>query len=99
MGIVRSDKRPEAKKLIAEVTTQVGGLLMQADALQATVEALEVELGLATEGEQATRDQYMVTHYRKGDEVGHPIAECTDDCAAMDSMEAIGEGEDGKDPE
>lgn len=87
MSIVRSDKRPEALKLLGEVTTQIGGLLMQADALQATVEALEVELGLASEGTQATRDQYMVTHYRKGDEVGHPLSDCNDECAAGEILD------------
>lgn len=89
MAIVRTDKRPEALKLLAEINTQIGGLLMQADALQATAEALEVELGLASEGDQATRDQYMVTHYRKGDEVGHPVAECTDECAAAETLADI----------
>ena len=97
MAIVRNDKRPEALKLTGELNTQIGGLLLQANALQASLEALEVELGLASEGDQATRDQYMVTHYRKGDEVGHPVAECTDECAAVESLEAIGENE--KDPE
>lgn len=94
MGIVRSDKRPEALKLIAEVGTQLSGLLVQADALQATIEALEIELGLSNEGAQSTRDQYLVLHYRKGDEVGHPLAECNEECAGGDSLSEIGEGEE-----
>ena len=91
MPIVRTEKRPIAIKLLAEIRTQIRGLLTQADALQATSEALEVELGLGNEGEQSTRDQLLVLHYRKGDETGHTLDECTEECAAEDSLIDLGE--------
>lgn len=92
MPIVRSDKRPEAIKLLAEVRTQLRGLLTQADALQATTEALEVSLGLTNEGEQATRDQLMVLHFPAGDDKGHTLDECSDACIAEDALVELGEG-------
>lgn len=91
MPIVRSEKRQMAVKLLAEVRTQLRGLLTQADALQATTEALEIELGLGNEGEQSTRDQLLVLHYRKGDDTGHSLDECTEECAAEDSLIDLGE--------
>lgn len=98
MAIIRSDKRPEALELFREVRTQLDGLLTQADALQATIEAIELELGVSNETEQASRNQLLVLHYPKGDEVGHPLDECSDECAAGESLEVIGE-EPGKDGE
>ena len=86
MPIVRSDKRTEAQAALAEVRAQLRGLLLQADALQATTEGLELSLGLASEGEQANRAQYLVLHYRKGDSVGHPLEDCTDECAGEESI-------------
>ena len=65
MPIVRADKRKTAIKSLADVRAQLRGILTQADALQATTEALELELGLGNEGEQATRDQLLVLHYKK----------------------------------
>ena len=94
MPIVRSDKRPTAIKLLGEVRTQLRGLLAQADALQATTEALELELGLTNEGEQASRDQLMVIHCPKDSETGHGLDECTDECIAEDALNDLGEGEE-----
>lgn len=99
MPIVRTDKRQTALKLLAETRAQLRGLLTQADALQATTEALELELGLGNEGEQATRDQLLVLHYQKGNDTGHPLDECTDECAAEDSLLDLGEGETETEPE
>ncbi len=96
MPIVRTDKRKTAMQLLEETRTQIRGLLAQADALQATTEALEIELGLANEGEQATRDQLLVLHYPKNDDTGHCLDECTEECAAEDSLVALGEGDDKK---
>lgn len=92
MPIVRTDKRPIAIKLLAETRAQLRGLLTQADALQAATEALEIELGLSNEGEQATRDQLLVLHYPKGSEIGHTLDECTDACVAEDALTDLGEG-------
>lgn len=94
MPIVRGDKRKTALQLLAETRAQLRGLLTQADALQATTEALELELGLANEGEQATRDQLLVLHYPKGDDTGHCLDECTDECVASDPLTDLGEGDD-----
>lgn len=97
MPIVRSDKRPNAIKLLGEIRAQLRGLLAQADALQAATEALELELGLTNEGEQAARDQLMVLHFPKGDDKGHALDECSDACIAEDSLVELGEGgEDGE---
>jgi hypothetical protein len=97
MPIVKSDKRGIAIKLLAETRAQLRGLLTQADALQATTEALELELGLGNEGEQSTRDQLLVLHYRKDDDTGHCLDECTEECAADESLDVLGEGETAPD--
>jgi hypothetical protein len=97
MPIVRTDKRQNAIKMLAEVRNQIRGLLTQADALQATTEALELELGLGNEGIQATRDQLLVLHYKEGDDTGHPLDECTEECAATDSLIDLGEDEPSPD--
>jgi hypothetical protein len=34
----------------------------------------------------------LVLHYRKGEESGHTLGECTDECAAVDSLDVLGEG-------
>lgn len=94
MPIVRTDKRPNAIKLLGEIRTQLRGALAQVDALQAASEALELELGLTNEGEQAGRDQLMVLHFPKGDDKGHTLDECTDACIAEDSLIELGEGGD-----
>lgn len=94
MGIVRPDKRKAAIEHVAELNAQLRGLLATADALQATIESLEVELGLANEGEQASRDQFMVMHYRRNEDTGHLLSECSEKCAEDDSMKAVGEGDD-----
>ncbi len=98
MPIVRTDKRKTALQLLAETRAQLRGLLTQADALQATTEALELELGLANEGEQATRDQLLVLHYPKGDETGHCLDECTDECVAAEPLTDLGEGDETDKP-
>lgn len=94
MPIVRGDKRKTALQLLAEVRAQLRGLLTQADALQATIEGLELELGLANEGEQSTRDQLLVLHYPKGDDTGHCLDDCTDECVAAEPLIDLGEGDD-----
>lgn len=100
MAIVKADRRQGAIDLLSEVRIQMRGLLTQADALQATAEALELQLGLTNEQEQSTRDQLLVLHYRKGEESGHTLDECTDECAAVDSLDALGEsGPDTPEPE
>ncbi len=97
MPIVKTEKRKLAIRLLEEIHAQLRGLLTQADALQATTEALEIELGLTNEGEQATRDQLLVLHYRKGDDTGHPLDECTDECVAADSLAELGEDRPSQD--
>jgi hypothetical protein len=77
---------------MAEIRMQIRGLMTQADALQAQCEGLELDLGLANEGEQAARDQCMILHYLKGDDTGHPLDECTDACIAEESLNVLGEG-------
>lgn len=94
MPIVRTEKRETAIKLLAEIRAQLRGLLTQADALQAATEALEIELGLANEGEQSTRDQLLVLHYPKGSDTGHTLDECTDECVAAEPMADLGEADE-----
>jgi hypothetical protein len=89
MAIVRQDKRPQAIQLLQEARTQLDGLLRQADAMQATLESLELDLGLASEKQQAERAQCMVMHYPQGAEVGHTLDECTEDCAASELIEEL----------
>ncbi len=92
MPIVRSDKRDRAIKLVGDTRAQLREILTHANELQATIEALELELGLANEGEQAGRDQMLVLHYPKGSDTGHTLDECGDECIAQDSLEELGEG-------
>jgi hypothetical protein len=82
MGIVKTEKRGIALKLVKDLRVSVEAVMRQADGLQATLESLELELGLANEGEQANRDSHLVLHYPEGSEVGHTLDECTDDCEA-----------------
>ena len=91
MSIVRSDKREQAIETMKESREQVKGLLVQADALQAILEELEIDLGLSNEGEQAGRDQCMVTHYPAGDDTGHPLDECTSECGVESPLADLGE--------
>ena len=91
MAIVKAERRQGAIDLLSEIRIQMRGLLTQADALQATIEGLELQLGLTTEQEQSTRDQLIVLHCRKGEETGHSLDECTDECAAVDSLDLLGE--------
>jgi len=93
MAIVRPDKRPQAIALVQEARTQLDGVLRQVDGLQATIESLELELGLASEKQQSQRAQCMVMHYAQGDDSGHTLDECTEDCAASELIEEL-EGED-----
>lgn len=99
MPIVRSDKRDNALILVKELRSNIESVMRQADVLQASLESLELELGLTTEGEQAQRPTFMVLHYTKGAEVGHTLDECTDECAADEVLEDLGEttGKDDKD--
>lgn len=95
MAIVRQDKRPQAIALLQEVRTQLDGALRQIDGLQATLESLELELGLTSEKQQSQRAQCMVLHYAQGADTGHTLDECTEDCAASELIEELeGEGED-----
>lgn len=96
MAIVRQDKRPQAIALMQEARTQLDGLMRQADGLQATLESLELELGLTGEKQQSQRAQCMVLHYAQGAETGHTLDECTEDCAASELIEEL-EGEDDAD--
>jgi hypothetical protein len=98
MGIVRTDKRPGALQLVKELRSNIEGSMGQLDSLQAGLESLELELGLATEGEQATRACYMVLHYPKGSDTGHTLDECTDDCAADSVLEDLEDGEGEGEP-
>lgn len=91
MAIVRQDKRPQAIASLAEVRRQLRGVLHTVDALQAQIEAIELDLGLANEGEQAQRDQCMVLHYPAGSDVGHVLSDCTEACVtAEDASEEAG---------
>jgi hypothetical protein len=95
MAIVRTDKRPAAIKLVQDMRNNIEGGLRQFDSLQAGLESLELELGLSTEGEQAQRASYMVLHYPKGNETGHSLDECTDECASEEVLAELEEGEGG----
>lgn len=95
MGIVRTDKRPGALQLVKDFRSNLEGGMGLLDSLQAGLESLELELGLATEREQATRACYMVLHYPKGSDTGHTLDECTDECAA-DSVLADLEDDEGE---
>ena len=101
MAIVRTDKRPVALKLAADLKTGIEEGLRNLDTLQAGLESLELELGLSTEGEQAQRPSYMVLHYPKGSDTGHTLDECTEDCAADEILADLedGEGQGGTKPE
>src|SRR5512136_1522209 len=103
MAIVRTDKRPAALQALKDLRSNIEGAMGQLDSLQAGLETLELELGLASEGEQAGRACYMVLHYPKGSDVGHTLDECTDDCAADSVLEALeddaAEGEGADKPE
>lgn len=96
MPIVKQEKRETTIRLLADMRAQIRNVLAQADSLQATCETLELELGLANEGEQSARDQLLVLHYGKGDETGHPLEDCSDDCVTMDVLEDLGEGSEDK---
>ena len=99
MAIVRQDKRPQAIALLQEARTQLDGLLRQADALQATLESLELDLGLASEKQQSERAQCMVLHYPQGADTGHTLDDCTEDCAAselIEELEGDGNEEEGQ---
>ena len=98
MGIVRTDKRPGALQLVKDMRSNIEGGMRQLDSMQAALESLELELGLATEGEQASRASYMVMHYPEGSDTGHSLDECTDDCAADEVLDEL-EGEEGKEGE
>jgi hypothetical protein len=93
MAIVRTDKRPVALKLAADLKTGIEEGLRNLDTLQAGLESLELELGLSTEGEQAQRPSYMVLHYPKGSDTGHTLDECTEDCAADEILADLEDGE------
>jgi hypothetical protein len=100
MAIVKAERRQGAIELLSEIRIQMRGLLTQADALQATIEGLELQLGLTTEQEQTTRDQLIVLHCREGEETGHSLDECDDKCAAVESLDMLGEsGPDTPEPE
>lgn len=96
MGIVRTDKRPGALQLVKDMRSNIEGGMRQLDSMQAALESLELELGLATEGEQASRACYMVMHYPEGSDTGHSLDECTDDCAADEVLEELEEGSKGE---
>ena len=91
MSIVRSDKREKVIESFQEIREQIKGLLVQADALQAQMEELEIDLGLSNEKEQAGRDQCMVTHYPANDDTGHPLDECTAECGVESPLADLGE--------
>lgn len=99
MPIVRPDRRTVAIETLEEIRIQLRSLLSQADGLQASIECLEIDLGLANEGEQAARDQLLVMHYPKGKDIGHTLDECTEECAASDALEDLGEDETEGKPE
>lgn len=94
MPIVRSDKRQTAIALLKNLRVNIEETMRQCDGLQALAESLELELGLASEGEQSQRPTFMVLHYPKGSEVGHTLDECTDECAADEVLEDLGESTD-----
>lgn len=91
MGIVRSDKRQTSIELLKELHSQIESAMRILDSLQASAESLELELGLASEGEQAQRAQYLVMHYPTGEDKGHSLDECTDDCNAEEVLQELEE--------
>lgn len=102
MAIVKSERRGIAIEQLAEARQALFETLQKVDTVQAVLDDLEVSLGLANEGEQAQREQYLVMHYRKGEAVGHTLDECDDakcaDTAADDLIAGLedeeGEGEE-----
>lgn len=92
MAIVRHDRRDSAIQGVTELREGIQGLMKQADAMQASLEDLEQVLGLASEGEQAKRDQYIVMHYPEGEDVGHTLDECPErGCVDKDTEEVLGD--------
>jgi hypothetical protein len=93
MAIVRTDKRPVALQLANDLRDGIMEGLRHFDGLQAGLESLELELGLATEGEQAQRAAYLVLHYPKGSDTGHTLDECSEGCSMDEVLEELDEKE------
>lgn len=100
MAIVRNDRRDAALASVRELREGLQVCMRQLDSMQASLQDAELTLGLATEGEQAKRGDYLVMHYPEGAAVGHTLDECTDDCAAHDVIRELGaeEGDAEKGP-
>jgi hypothetical protein len=93
MAIVRNDRRGTAIENIASARQAFHETLRTVDGGQAALDELELSLGLANEGEQAQREQYLVMHFGKGDATGHTLDECDDkgcaDRGADDLLEGL----------
>ena len=78
--IVRHDKREAATQRLRGLQGMVDKLLRVVNDLQAEIETIHVELGLANEAQLGQRDQCIVMHYREGEATGHPLDECSAEC-------------------
>lgn len=94
MAIVRQDRRAAAIESLSEARQGVYEGLRNHDASLAALDDLELSLGLATEGEQAQREQYLVMHFGKGDAVGHTLDECDGKGCGSQAADDILEGLD-----
>jgi hypothetical protein len=76
MAIVRQDRRASAIDGFKEARSGAYESLRSIDGTLAALDDTELALGLATEGEQGQREQYIVMHFLKGDATGHTLDEC-----------------------
>jgi len=99
MAIIRTDKRLGALKRLAECRTLIDQALGVIDVLQDSIDDLEVDLGLASEGEQTTRERYAVMHFPAGNGEGHSMTQCeTIGCDAASLIQHLS-GDEEKPPE
>jgi hypothetical protein len=90
MAIVRPDKRSGALDAFATMRKLLNGSLVQADTARALLDDMELNLGLATEGDLAKREAYLVVHMPPGEKEGHELG----DCEGRGCLAAGGEEED-----
>jgi len=96
MAIVRNDKRQNAIESITEIRAGISDTLLRIDAIQASLEDLELSLGLASEGQQDGRERYAVTHFLKGENDGHSVDGCSLVCRDNAADEVIEDLETAK---
>ena len=76
MSIVRSDRRPDALASFGEAHANLRQALVACDAQQASLEDLEINLGLASTETIDTRDRMCVMHFPAGATEGHTLDLC-----------------------